>query len=145
MADIFDNSEFLTRIMEGVNKGIRVVNIRSKEVYETVKIKNQIQSLKKQKKSAIDELGNSVYRVFRHKNSFDQESVRAKCVEIEKIDSKIEETEEQLRLLHENAQKELGKLKAISKPKVIATCECGAEIYEGAELCGNCLRKVESN
>jgi predicted nuclease with TOPRIM domain len=143
MADNFDSSDLLTRIKEGMNKGIRVVNIRSKAFYETVKIKNQIQSLKKQKRSALEDLGNSVYRVFKNKNSFDEESIRAKCTEVEKIEDKIEESEEQLRLVHENAQKELGQLKAIAKPKVVATCECGSEIYEGVEFCGKCFRKVE--
>jgi hypothetical protein len=64
-------------------------------------------------------------------------------MEVEKIEDKIEESEEQLRLVHENAQKELGQLKAIAKPKVVATCECGSEIYEGVEFCGKCFRKVE--
>ena len=145
MADIFDTSDLLTRIKDGMNKGIRVVNIRSKEVYETVKIKNQIQSLKRQNRNALENLGNSVYRVFKNKNSFDEESIRSKCMEVEKIEDRIEELEEQLRLVHENAQRELGQLKAIAKPKVVATCECGAEIYEGVEFCGKCFRKVESN
>jgi len=145
MSDNFDGSDWLTKIMEGFNKGIRVVNIRSKEAYETVKIKNQIQSLRKQKRNAAEDLGNSVYRVFKHKKTFDEESVRAKCSEIENIEGKIEQSEEQLRLVHENAQKELGKLKAIAKPKVVATCDCGAELYEGVEFCKNCFRKVRSN
>jgi predicted mannosyl-3-phosphoglycerate phosphatase (HAD superfamily) len=143
MADILDTTDLLTRIKEGVSKGVRIVNIRSKEAYETLKIKGEIQSLNKQRRKAIEDLGSSVYRLFKHKNSISEESIKTKCIEIAKIEERIGESEEQLRLVHENAQKELGKLKAIAKPRVVGTCECGAEIYEGSQSCSKCFRKVE--
>jgi len=143
MADVFDASDFFSKLKQGVNKGIRIVNIRSKEAYETLRIKNQIQSLNKQRRNALEELGNAVYRMFQHKNGFNEEGIKARCMEIERIEDEIEESQERLRIVHENAQKSLGKLKALAKPNVIGTCECGVEIYEGTEFCASCFRKVK--
>jgi predicted mannosyl-3-phosphoglycerate phosphatase (HAD superfamily) len=142
MAYVFDASDFFSRLKQGVNKGIRIVNIRSKEAYETLRIKNQLQSLNRQRKSALEELGNAVYRMFKHRNGFNEEAIKARCIEIERIEDEIEESKERLRMVHESAQSALGRLKAISKPRVIGTCECGVEIYEGTEFCGSCFRKV---
>lgn len=110
------NDDVLTKIKRGLGKGLRVVNIRSKEVYETVLIKNKIQSHKKKRKKSVTDLGESVFRMFKHKGSFDEESLRAKCTSVAKIEQEIKDFEDELSLVHLNAQKELGKLKAITKP-----------------------------
>ena len=55
--------------------------------------------------------------MFRLKDDFDNDSLKNKCVEIAKIEQEITDLQEELDLLHLNAQKELGKLKAISKPE----------------------------
>ncbi|MGQ0794299.1 MAG: hypothetical protein ACT4NX_09510 [Deltaproteobacteria bacterium] len=112
-----NETDFLTKIKQSLGMGIKIVNVRSKEVFETVKAKNQIQTLRGQRTRAVNELGKSVYRTFKHTKTFEADSVRAKCVEIEKIEDKIKEAEEALRLVHESADKALLALKAIEKPK----------------------------
>jgi len=88
-------------------------------------------------------MGSTVYRTFKHTGKIVEDTVGAKCAEIEKIEAEIGEWEERLELIHTNAKKALGSVKAIAKPKVVAFCDCGAEIYEGAKFCGECFKKIE--
>ena len=117
MADKYDNDDILSKIRIGLGKGLRIVNIRSQEVYGTVKIKNKIQGNKKKRRKSIHELGEAVFKMYKLKDSFDVESLKNRCVEITKIEQELQDFEEELRQLHLNAQKELGKLKAIPKPE----------------------------
>ena len=116
MSDHNENGDILSVLKNSISKGLRVVNIRSKEAYGTVRLKNKISSNKKKQSKAVHQLGESVYKMFKLKDSFDNESLRNKCVEIAKIEQEQADLEEELRVLHENALYELGKLKAISKP-----------------------------
>ena len=116
MSEYYDNDDVLTKLRRGLGKGLRIVNIRSKEVYETVLIKNKIQSHKKKRKKSVTDLGESVFRMFKHKDSFDEENIRTKCTSVAKLEQEIKDFEDELSLVHLNAQKELGKLKAIAKP-----------------------------
>ena len=145
MAEINETSDLFTKLRYGLNKGLRIVNIRSKEAYETLKIKNQIQKLTKKRRRNIEDVGNAVYRMFKHNNKFNEESIRLKCMDISGIEDEIEERQEELRVVHLNAQKELGNLKSLAKPVVIGKCECGAELYAGAKFCATCFKKVELN
>jgi len=145
MAEINETSDLFTKLRNGLNKGLRIVNIRSKEAYETLKIKNQIQKLTKNRRRNIEDVGNAVYRMFKHNNRFNEESIRLKCNDISTIDDEIEGREEELRMVHLSAQKELGNLKSLAKPIVVGKCECGADLYAGAKFCGTCFKKVESN
>ena len=145
MAEINETSDLFTKLRYGLNKGLRIVNIRSKEAYETLKIKNQIQKLTKKRRRNIEDVGNAVYRMFKHNNKFNEESIRLKCMDISSIEDEIEERQEELRVVHLNAQKELGNLKSLAKPVVIGKCECGAELYAGAKFCATCFKKVELN
>ncbi|NIQ14828.1 MAG: hypothetical protein GTO02_10655 [Candidatus Dadabacteria bacterium] len=113
----YDDQDTISKIKMGLHKGLRVVTIRSKEVYDTVKLKNKLQSKKKSKSKATREMGESVYQMFKVKNEYDLEIIRSKCVDIAKIDQEIADTEEEINLVHLNAKKKLGELKAISKPK----------------------------
>ncbi len=143
MAEINETSDLFTKLRDGLNKGLRIVNIRSKEAYETLKIRNQIQKLAKKRRRNIEDVGNAVYRMFKHNNKFNEESIRLKCKDISTIEDEIEGREEELRMVHLSAQKELGNLKSLAKPIVIGKCECGAELYAGAKFCGTCFNKVE--
>lgn len=110
------NDDIMSKIRSGVNKGLRVVNIRSKEAYDTVRIKNKIQSHKRKKTREMKEVGEFVYNMFKTRDELDTDSIKNKCVGVARTDQEISDFEEELRLTHENAKKELGKLKAISKP-----------------------------
>lgn len=117
MSNGVGNDDFFAKVKSGLNKGLRVVNIRSREVFDTVKIKKQIGSAKKDKKKVLTEVGESVYKMFVHKDQFNEEAIREKCREVAKADQRLKDLEQELEVIHENAQRELGKLKAISKPE----------------------------
>ncbi len=117
MSDNIENEDILTMIKTRLDRGLRIINIRSKEVYGVVRIKNKIQQNRKKIKKYTSELGEAVYKMYKLKDEFDVESLKAKCTEIIKTEQEIQDLEEELKALHINAQTELGKLKAISKPE----------------------------
>lgn len=144
MADILDTHELYNRLKSGVNKGLKIVNIRSKEAYDSILINNRLRSLKKRKRDTTLEMGNSIYRSYKYKGEINQEGIQVKCAEIEIIEQEMDKCEEELRLIHLNAQKALGSLKALAKPAVIAVCECGAEVLQGSRYCAQCSKKIEA-
>ncbi len=112
-----DTRDFLTRLRGEVNKGLRIVHIRSREAYDGLKIKNEIRRLRKKKADATLEMGSAIYRTFKHAGRINEGSILEKCGQINAIEDDVAVCEEKLRLLHENTQKSLGSLKALSKPK----------------------------
>lgn len=143
MADILDTRDLYGRLKSGVNKGLKIVNIRSKEAYGTILIKNRLRSLKKKRRDSALDMGNTVYRSYKYKGQINQDSIMVKCAEIEEIERMMDECEEELRHVHLNAQKALGSLKALAKPAVIAFCDCGAEVTRGSRFCPECNNKVD--
>lgn len=127
---------FFEKVKQGIGKGVTTVSVRSKEVFETTQIKSQISELQKRKGEALEELGNIVYTLFL-KNEFNEERVRHRCAGIADLDRQIREKEEELRVIHAEAEERLG------KPVAIGRCGCGAEIRAGSKFCGKCGRKVE--
>ena len=135
------------------------------EMPEVTKLKSHVEALQEKKKSTLEELGNTVYVMFLE-GVFDEESIKKKCESINEIDSQLKDKEEELKQTYLKAQEELKQtylkaqeelrqifldLKAqetqetqetAEKPKVIAICECGAEIYEDEKFCGKCGKRV---
>ncbi|MEE9176072.1 MAG: hypothetical protein V3U19_07850 [Thermodesulfobacteriota bacterium] len=142
MSEMSEAQYFFNKFKEGLNRGIRIVNVRSKEAYDTVLIRNRIRSLKKRRTDSVLEMGNMIYRTFKYKGRINQDTVKTKCADIENIEREIEKCEEELNIIHINADKALGSVKALAKPTVVSTCECGADIYEGAAYCAKCSKKV---
>lgn len=117
MSETIDSRDMLSKFKDGLNKGLRIVNIRSKEAYDALKIKNSIRQLNKKRANAIFDMGNSIYRSYKHKGAVNGDNIESKCSAIEEIEKEIEEWEEKLTLVHEEANKALGSVKALEKPK----------------------------
>jgi NADH pyrophosphatase NudC (nudix superfamily) len=130
-----DMTDFMDKVRQGINKGVTTVGVKSKEVLETSKLKGQISIYERNKKDALEELGNIVYVMFQ-KNDFDTERIKNKCEYITRFDSQIEDTLEEIKNVHIKSQEALG------KPRVIKTCDCGGEIHEGVRFCTKCGKKV---
>ena len=145
MSEILDTRDILNKFKDGINKGFRIVNIRSKEAYDTLKIKNTIRQLAKKRRDTVLDMGYTIYRSYRYKGRINGDILEAKCADSDKIEREISDWEEKLRLVHLNARKALGAVKALARPRVIAVCECGAEIFEGTRFCGNCFKKIENS
>jgi NADH pyrophosphatase NudC (nudix superfamily) len=129
-------ADFLDKVKQGFGKGVTTVSVKSKELLETSKLKSQIAEVQKQKKEALEELGNIVYTMFL-KGAFDDERLQAKSMAIAALDEQIKAKENELMETRARAQEALG------KPKPIGVCACGAEIHEGTKFCGKCGAKVE--
>lgn len=142
MAELLDTREIVARFKTGIHKGLRIVNIRSKEAYDALKIKNTIRQLRKNRRNTVYDMGNAIYRTYKHKGEINAENIEAKCAEINKIETETEEWEEKLRLVHLNARKALGSVMALAKPRIVGVCDCGAEIFEGTSFCGSCFKKI---
>jgi hypothetical protein len=140
-----DNTDLLVKFKAGLNRGLRIVNVRSKEAYDVLKTKNQIQGKNRYKKKLIEDLGNAVFRTFKHKGNISEDGIKNKCNDILNLESDIDGLNEEIKNIHENALKELGKLKAITKPGEVIKCECGAEINEGLEKCPECGKELNQN
>ncbi len=140
-----DSSDLLEKFKVGLNKGLRIVNVRSKEAYDVLKTKNQIQGKNRHKRKLIEELGSAVFRTYKHKGNVSEDSIKNKCQDILNLESEIDSLNEEIKNIHENAQKELGKLKAITKPNDVIKCECGAEVEKGLEKCPQCGKELEKS
>jgi hypothetical protein len=138
-----EDRDLLTVFKDGIGRGLRVLNIRSKEAYDTLRIKNTIRQLDRRRREAVYDMGAAVYRTFKHTGKVVEDTVSARCGDIDKIEAEIEEWREKLRLVHVNARKALGSVMALAKPRVVAFCDCGAEIYEGTRFCGECFKKLD--
>jgi hypothetical protein len=129
-------ADFFDKLKQGLGKGVTTVGVKSKEMLDVSKLKSQIADLQKQKKEALEELGNIVHTMLL-KGALDEERLRAKSAAIAALDDQIKQKEKELMETHAKAQEALG------KPKPIAMCACGAELFEGAKFCGKCGKKVE--
>jgi len=132
MADFFD------KVKEGISKGVSTVSIKSKEMLEANKIKGEIDNLQREKKADLEELGSTIYTMFREGKNYNEGIIQEKCEALLKIDSRIEEKEKELERVHQEAQEALTRQKSSS-----SLCTCGAEILPNAKFCGKCGKKME--
>lgn len=126
-------TDFLDKVKQGLDKGMTVVSVRSKEALETARLKSRIGDLSADKKQALAELGSLVYALYQRNAGELSPEVRGKCETIAALDRRIRETEEELRQVRREANEQLG---------VPVCADCGAELAEEDRFCRNCGRKV---
>ncbi len=126
MVDLFD------RVKQGIDKGVTVVSVKSKEMMEVAKIKNQLSVLRNQRECAFSVLGELVYQMYLQ-NGFNEEKIRNKCELIALLISQIHEKEGDLKELHLRAKVALGK-------SFCTTCD--SELPSGAIYCSKCGEKT---
>jgi len=131
-------ADFFERVKEGISKGVTTVSIKSKEMLEANKVKGQIDNLQRQKKTLLEELGNTIYTMFREGTTYDEGTINQKCESLLKIDSQIDEKEKELEQVHREAQEALNKQKTSQN-----LCTCGAENPPHAKFCGKCGKKID--
>ncbi len=144
MSEMSEARYLFNKFKDGVGRGLKILNIRSKEAYDTMVVKNRMRNLRKRREETALEMGNTIYRTFKYKGTINEEIIESKCAVIEDIEKEIVKCEQELELIHLNADKALGSVKALAKPEAVSKCECGAEIYEGAQYCAQCSKKVVS-
>lgn len=125
-------AEMFNKVKQGIGKSVSAVSIKSKEVLEGMKIKNQMDSLQKQINIAITELGQMVYSMFTQGN-LDQAKIDEKCQSIVAIDQQLSEKNLELTQLHLETGEALGK---------VYCGNCKAEVSPDSLYCGQCGQKM---
>jgi ribosomal protein L40E len=108
----------------------------SSRVLEIQKLKDQAEALHNHKKGALEELGNIVYTNV-SQGLQEEDKVKETCELIKEIDSQLKEKEGELIQISNKVRESILRL------KTIASCDCGAELYEGIKFCYQCGKKVE--
>lgn len=126
MADIID------KVKQGFDKGVAVVSVKSKELIEITRLKNQIGALEDQIRKIYPEIGETVCHMA-CQDGFDTEAIHEKCKVVADLEAQIKEKEEELRQTRQKAQEALGK----------SFCAfCDGELIENAKYCSHCGQKV---
>jgi len=124
------------KVKERLNWGVATVGVKSRDVFNTTVLKSQIEALSKQKKNAVQELGDIVYALFLRGVS-DEETVRNGCMAVVSLDGQRLEKEEKLRQIRLKSNDVPG------GPISNAPCMSGNDIAEGTEFCTNCGNEME--
>lgn len=127
MSDFFDN------LKNKLSQSVTVVSAKSKSTLEITKIYAQVESMKKQKKELIDELGMLVYDMYAH-STFDKEKIDHKYRTIADLDNEIAQKKNQIEKIKLEEQKIIS-----STPKIV--CSCGNTLTVDMEFCNNCGTK----
>ena len=129
--------DFLDTLKEGLGKGMSTLGTKSKELLDSNRVKSQISDLERQKKDSLVELGTAVCLML-DENQLNPDLLRVKRATIADIDKQIKAKQDELELIHAQAQQALG------IPKQATKCSCGVDIPAGAKFCISCDRKIEA-
>lgn len=133
-------ADFFEKIKKGIDKSVTTVSVKSKEMLETTQLRSLIKTLQDEKRARLEELGNIVYTLFvQEKLDQEQQRIREKCEGVVGLDKRIREKEEEIIQVQQKAQEALGKSAAVA----MASCSCGATLYEGTKFCGSCGKPVQ--
>ena len=99
MTDIID------KVVKGIGTGVDIVGSKTKELWDSTRIKSKIGDLKADRHKVMEELGEEAYEMLR-KNAFNFDRLYAKAAEITEIDKEIAEAEEALANIREESDGE---------------------------------------
>ncbi len=145
-------SEFLDKVKQGISKGVTTASVKSKELIDVTRLKNQISTLEKKKQDLIEELGGIVYAMFL-KNNIDVNTIQEKGNFIKKIEGQMDALRLEIVEVQKRAKESLSekmppdKMPASGKQDNAAAdgslCrKCHEELEAGAKFCANCGEKV---
>ena len=129
-------AEFLNMVRQGLGKSMTTLSIRSKELLESNKVNSQIAELERQKKDALVELGLVLCSML-DKDRLNPAPLKSKRSGIATLDKQIKKKQEELVLVHAQAQE------ALDGHKSGFTCSCGTKVLESARFCTGCGRGIE--
>lgn len=126
--------DLLDKVKHGIDKGVNTVSIKSKELIDITRLKNQISALEEQVKKASRELGEAVYKMYLQEE-LDNTKIIDKCSDIASLETQVKEKEEELKQTRQKAQEAMGKN---------FCSNCDGELPEHAKYCSECGQKVET-
>jgi hypothetical protein len=136
-------ADFLDKLKQGLNKGVTTATVKSKELFDTNRVKGQIADLERQKMDALAELGKAVCAML-DSGQLDEEALRSARTPISVLDKQIGARQEEIARIHAEVQQALG---VAQQPPVEHTSpahcpSCGAALTLGTKFCGSCGNKV---
>jgi hypothetical protein len=133
--------DFFDKLKEGIDKGVKTVGVKSREMVDAMSIKNQLANLRDEKRTLLEELGRVAYAAFQAAPAADP-AIREKCEGISALDQQIAEKERELEATHRKADEALaeapGPPPAAAPAAPPAVCTCGAPLREDAKFCSAC-------
>jgi hypothetical protein len=128
-------ADFFNKVKQGLSQGVSTASVKSKEVLEIAKIKNQITVCVNQKRELVEELGNIVYVMY-SKENINIDRISDKCAGIRDVDLRIQNFENEILEVQRKSRDSLG------LSSVFGKCECGVEYFEGKKFCGSCGKNL---
>ena len=93
---------FFDKLKEGIEQGVSTVGAKSKEMIDSTKVKMDLDTLKKQKRTAFEEIGSMIYTML-NSGSIDEAKIKEKCDAVTGIDNQINTKEEELKQIQQKA------------------------------------------
>lgn len=140
--------DFFETLKQGLGKGVSAVSIKSKEMFDSNRVKSQISDIELQKKDALAELGTSVCKMV-DCGHIDEDVLRTARASIRGLDQQISEKQQDLARIHADAQQALatdqpatGTQQPPATSQAAHCTSCGAALAPGAKFCGSCGSKA---
>jgi ribosomal protein L40E len=124
-------ADFFEKVKGGIDKGIKTVSSKGKELIETTKLKGEIKDVQNSIQSRFQALGKKVFEMI-NREALNEDELRAECKEIASLFKKITELEEAIK------QVELETLKTRYGADTIICSKCGSPNKSDAKFCMGC-------
>lgn len=125
MADIFE------KITGKIDKGIKAVSSKGKELLETTKLKGEIKDVQSSIQNKFQALGQKVFEMI-NRGALNEEELKTDCKGIASLFKKITELEEAIK------QVELEALKIRYGGDTVICSKCGSPNKSDARFCMSC-------
>lgn len=130
-------ADFIKKLTEGIDRGIKAVSSKGWELVETTKLKGEIKDIQNLIERRFQALGKKVFEMI-NSETLNEEELKAECKEIATLFKKITELEEEIKKV------ELEALKKKYGTDVIMCFKCGSPNKSHAKFCEHCGSRIEA-
>ena len=130
-------TDFFEKIKKNINKGVSTINVKSKELIDSSKVKGEISKFKSKKINSLVELGNIVFKLNKE-NAYENEEIKNKCIEIDEIIKTIKIKEDELEQIRVKAKESL----KVNEPDSFCK-KCGEKVFVDTKFCRKCGTPVK--
>lgn len=124
-------ADFFEKITSSIDKGIKTISSKGKEIIAVRKLKGEIKDVEASIQDKFNLLGKNVFEMI-NKGAFNEEELRADCEEIKFLYKKNTDLEETIK------KAELEALKVRYGANAILCSKCGAANKSGDRFCSRC-------
>jgi len=124
-------ADFFKKITGGIDKGIKVVGSKGKELMETTRLKGEIRDDQDSIQNRFKDLGKKVFEML-NRGALNEDELKIDCGEIASLFKKITELEEAIK------KAELEALKTRYGADIMICHKCGAHNKYDSKFCMSC-------